>query len=131
MILTTAAMCLALNIYHESRGESVLGQYAVAAVTMNRAKEPDNVCKVVLAKKQFSWTTKLVNGNTLKIVGKPKDKKAWRVAQVIAGFALYSPVTIDPTRGATHYHADYVRPKWRNAMSQTTTLGHHIFYRVG
>ena len=30
--------CLALNVYHEARGESRSGQYAVATVTMNRVQ---------------------------------------------------------------------------------------------
>ncbi|HIE75488.1 MAG TPA: cell wall hydrolase, partial [Gammaproteobacteria bacterium] len=51
--------CLALNIYHEARGESHDGQVAVAAVTLNRmqsASYPDTVCGVVWQPHQFSWT---------------------------------------------------------------------------
>ena len=61
--------CLALNIYHEAKGESELGQRAVAYVTLNRAHDPaypDDICDVVYqaVKKngvpvknqcQFSW----------------------------------------------------------------------------
>ena len=42
--------CLALNIYHEARGEPELGKFAVANVTMNRvndARFPKTVCDVV------------------------------------------------------------------------------------
>lgn len=31
--------CLALNIYHEARSESLAGQYAVADVTVNRVRD--------------------------------------------------------------------------------------------
>jgi len=58
-MLTTALLCLTLNVFHESRGESILTQEAVAAVTMNRTKDksfPKDVCKVVYAKGAFSWT---------------------------------------------------------------------------
>ena len=51
--------CLALNIYHEARGERVEGQIAVAHVTMNRVnheKWPSTICEVVYQPKQFSWT---------------------------------------------------------------------------
>src|SRR3954451_10498628 len=53
------ALCLARNIYFEARGEGARGQYAVAAVTLNRVREkrrPDGICGVVYQKKQFSWT---------------------------------------------------------------------------
>jgi hypothetical protein len=51
--------CMVHNVYHESRGESVLGQAAVAYVTLNRVRSPaypDSVCDVVWQKGQFSWT---------------------------------------------------------------------------
>ena len=51
--------CLAENVYYESRGEPLVGQYAVAEVTMNRVASPefpDSVCAVVRAKGAFSWT---------------------------------------------------------------------------
>jgi len=51
--------CGAQNIYHESRGESNLGQIAVAHVVRNRVespKYPNTVCEVVWQPKQFSWT---------------------------------------------------------------------------
>jgi spore germination cell wall hydrolase CwlJ-like protein len=42
--------CLALNIYHEARGEPVSGQCAVGHVVMNRVSDnhyPDSICGVV------------------------------------------------------------------------------------
>lgn len=48
-----------MNIYHESRGESIETQEAVAAITMNRVKSKDygnSVCDVVYSPYQFSWT---------------------------------------------------------------------------
>jgi len=44
------AYCLAQNIYHEARGESIAGQFAVAHTTLNRVKSsayPQTVCGVV------------------------------------------------------------------------------------
>ena len=67
------ALCLAVNVYHESRGESESGQYAVAHTTMHRVADrryPNNICDVVkshrgkrkdaphlpaINKCQFSW----------------------------------------------------------------------------
>ena len=51
--------CLALNIYHEARSESMEGQIAVAQVTLNRVAHsewPSTICEVVSEPKQFSWT---------------------------------------------------------------------------
>ena len=42
--------CLAANVYHESRGESMAGQLAVALVTNNRKNDirfPNTYCDVV------------------------------------------------------------------------------------
>lgn len=44
------AFCLAENIYYEARSEDIKGQFAVASVTLNRAKDsrfPDTICGVV------------------------------------------------------------------------------------
>lgn len=48
MTLSEALLCLALNVYFEARGEPIIGQYAVAHVTLNRVKENNStVCKEV------------------------------------------------------------------------------------
>jgi spore germination cell wall hydrolase CwlJ-like protein len=30
---------------------------------------------------------------------------------------------------ATHYHADYVRPRWSRQMKRLIKIGRHIFYQ--
>ena len=70
-MIAEALMCMALNIYHEARNQSIVGQVAVAEVVMNRVEDsrfPDTICEVVkqavtykntdkpvLHKCQFSW----------------------------------------------------------------------------
>ena len=42
--------CMALNIYHEAKNQSMIGQIAVGLVTMNRVRDhryPNTVCEVV------------------------------------------------------------------------------------
>lgn len=129
MILTTAALCMAINIYHEARSETIPGQYAVALVTMNRAGgDPKKVCDVVLAKRQFSWTRRLVKGNTLARAGLPLDDWAWNRAQIVARVTL-SGRFYDLTNGATFYHTKSVHPAWRTAFVPVKTIGKHVFYR--
>jgi N-acetylmuramoyl-L-alanine amidase len=118
--------CLALNIYHESRGEPLEGQLAVASVTLNRASDdryPDNVCLVVWQDSQFSWTS---DRNS----DKPKDEKSWKIAQNVAMMVSseYSPI-IDVTDGATMFHAVGSKPRWRKRFEKTAQIGGHVFYR--
>ena len=115
--------CLALNIYHEARGERVEGQIAVAQVTMNRVKHDEwgsTICKVVYQPKQFSWTH-IIKDQT------PKDSKAWRKAKIIARDVMIGNVE-DPTMGAVYYHANYVNPNWAEYMDLSKVIGNHLFY---
>jgi N-acetylmuramoyl-L-alanine amidase len=116
--------CLAMNIYHEARGEPIVGQIAVAQVTMNRVEHeyfPDDVCSVVWQDDQFSWTNN----------GKPKpihNRDSYRVALSIAQ-TVYHKEEDDPTEGALFYHADYISaPLWTRNMEISTIIGTHIFY---
>ena len=46
-LLATPLMCMAMNVYHEARNESTMGQLAVAQVVLNRVEDdrfPDDVC---------------------------------------------------------------------------------------
>lgn len=118
-MLGTALLCLALNVFHEARGESLEGQIAVAHVTHNRAqKDPKNYCKVVYAKGQFSWVGKV----------KPADKKseAWKQAVAVAKTFWFFE---DKTKGSTFYHATYVKPNWRKTKKYAARIGTRIFYR--
>ena len=114
-----------MNVYHEARSEDLLGQLAVAEVTMNRVKSdryPDNVCDVVWQRKQFSWTH---DGKS----DTPTNLKAWKEAQRVARLAVENEGTIFVEEGITHYHADYVNPYWSSSYERVAKVGAHIFYR--
>ena len=131
MIIATALMCLSLNLYHEARGEPILGRYAVALVTLNRAKQDhETVCREVFKHKQFSWATgvrKVPGGWHIPAHLHPKEADAWWYAKVIAKTTLAGRMP-DFTGGSTHYHATYVRPYWASAMVEVRTIGLHRFY---
>lgn len=119
--------CLALNIYFESRGESILGQKAVAWVTLNRVKSkkyPNTICGVVYQKGQFSWT---FDG----LSDRPRNKKQWEVAKKLAKMVTneFERGRIDPTKGSTMFHAAYVKPQWRKKFHRVLRIDNHIFYR--
>ncbi|NOZ54118.1 MAG: cell wall hydrolase [Gammaproteobacteria bacterium] len=131
--------CLAMNVYHEARGEPILGQYAVAAVTMNRVKSqrhPNEVCRVVYLKawskkyqrisSAFSWTSDGLDDI-------PKENDAWKNALSIARQVYKQDASgidvNDHIKGALFYHADYVSPRWAVNKLKTTQIGKHIFYK--
>lgn len=118
--------CLALNIYHEARSEPPVGRYAVAWVTLNRVEHEkfrNTVCKVVYQPGQFSWTE---DGKSDKTYEKEAYKEAMKIAEDV--YFAKELGKIDPTGGATFYHAVYVKPKWRHSMSSSLKIGKHIFY---
>ena len=117
--------CMAMNIYHESRGEVIEGQIAVAHVTVNRVNHknwPDSICEVVYQDKQFSWTHQIKDPT-------PKNTKLWDQALIIARDIMIGNTT-DPTNGAVFYHANYVNPSWakQDSLSVSKIIGVHIFY---
>ena len=122
--------CLATAIYFEARGESQSGQAAVAQVILNRTRNaayPDTVCKVVYQGQsrrnacQFSFACD----------GKPdtiREKKAWALAQRIAADVAHGRRLRASLATATHYHADYVSPRWAPKLLRLAQIGQHIFY---
>jgi len=115
--------CLAMNIYHEARGERLEGQIAVAQVTVNRvahASWESTICDVVYQPKQFSWTH-LIKDTT------PTEARAWSQARIIARDVMIGNVE-DPTKGAVYYHANYVNPNWAEYMDLSKVIGNHLFY---
>lgn len=120
--------CLANNIYREAGVEESRGMIAVALVTMNRLKTsgfPNTICKVVNQKKnstcQFSWVC---------LSRLPKmDMQIYNYVRELATHVFLNHDLIeDFTDGALFYHADYVRPRWKN-LEVTTKIGRHIFYK--
>jgi len=144
--------CLALNVYHEARGEPIAGQLAVALVTENRKNDirfPNTYCDVVYEgptreswktrplkdiplssrvyypvkhKCQFSW---YCDGKSDKVLNEDLWKTSYMVAAAVAQGVVY-----DFTDGATHYHADYVSPEWANRYHRIVKINQHIFYRT-
>ena len=77
MIIETAFMCMALNIYHEANNQSMLGQIAVGQVVMNRVRQPfpDTVCEVVKQAVTHKGTNKpILFAAALVVDGKKDDR---------------------------------------------------------
>ena len=126
-----AQHCLTQAVYFESRSEPYRGQVAVAQVVMNRVFSPyypGEVCAVVFQNAhrhlscQFTFTCE---GKSLRVT----EHGAWRRAKTIAQQALDGEIWRPEVAKATHYHADYVSPKWASEMRTLAKHGRHIFYR--
>lgn len=121
--------CLALNIFFEARNEPVIGQIAVAHVTLNRVKATQqDLCAVVFAPKQFSWTDVYAENGVMKKEHKPSGPR-WERSKVVAHTAYEMWVSgRDVTNGAMYFHAKYVTPAWKKTKPFLATVGEHHFY---
>lgn len=132
MTLTSAYLCMALNLYFESRGEPDLGKKLVAQATLNRAKHDNaQVCKAVLAPYQFSWTITKMQGNKLRMGSEPIELDALDRALQMSQMALKGDLEFDGNWGrVTNFHNLSVSPKWANSptMQRLGRVGNHVFY---
>ena len=128
--------CLAENIYFESGYEPKEGQIAVAFVTLNRVKSgifENDICGVVKQKIrnvcQFSWycEDRQHNISANKSLTTSNNSLYNSVRELATLVYANSDRMIDPSNGALFYHADYVKPGWKN-MQTTAVIGRHIFY---
>jgi len=117
--------CLAYSIFREAGNLNEAGQYAVAQVHINRAREGNwgsHLCQVVHAKNQFSWTRERY------ISWSEQQAKRYRSM----AHAVITGVVGVPQLASTevlHYHANYVHPNWARYGKVVAMAGPHIFYK--
>ena len=124
-----ALLCLTQAVYYEAGFEPMDGRRAVAQVILNRMRHPafpKSVCGVIYQRNstpvcQFSF---VCDG----ALDRRPEAGAWKVAEAIARAALAGYVE-QSVGSATHYHADYVAPRWAPLLTKINKLGAHIFYR--
>ena len=125
-----AVLCMTQAIYYEAALEPTEGQQAVAQTVLNRVRHPDfpkSICGVVYEGSQlpigcqFSFTC---DGS----LARPPIEPYWTRAKTVAEAALDGFVAAD-IGSATHYHADYVFPRWGPTLVKIGQIGAHIFYR--
>ena len=133
-------LCLAQAIYHEARGETEAGQWAVANVILNRVlskRYPSTICGVVFqnaggAKYRCQFTFACdgrsdMGGNGNRIV-----RESWVRANLIA-FAAYrlhqNGEQLDALPPSVlYYHTKNVSPRWASVYRAVAEIGSHIFY---
>lgn len=124
-----ALLCLSQAVYYEAGFEPAAGRRAVAQVVLNRLRHPafpKSICGVVYqgANSGVCQFTFVCDG----ALYRPPEPDAWRKARAIALAALAGYVE-SSVGEATHYHADYVAPRWAPMLAKVTQIGAHIFYR--
>lgn len=124
-----ALLCLTQAVYYEAGFEPVEGRRAVAQVVLNRMRHPafpKSICGVVYqgAGTGTCQFTFVCDG----ALYRAPAMDAWRQAQQIARAALAGYVEASVGE-ATHYHADYVAPRWAPMLAKVAQIGQHIFYR--
>lgn len=139
---------LALTVYREMDRvhPSVEEMTAIAYTLVNRAAwslhlrengmKPwwgDNVWDVATYPNQYSSMT--FSGNRQRGIWPDKQlglypklsDPLWQQCLLVAENVLSGSV-VNPAPGATHYHADYVYPDWKEHAQYITKIGRHLFY---
>ena len=121
MITAAAITCLALNLYHEGRDQTVDQQAWIAYVTLNRVDDPrwpDTVCEVVHQPAQFSWYWDDRSDF-------PYEAEAFEIALALSRSIL---TTEYRATDALYYHTLAVTPYWSTRVTPLGCYGSHVFY---
>lgn len=131
-MISLSAMCLALTIYFEARGEPQLGQRYVGHVVMNRAEDDykDNICAAVFDPHQFEWTGGIKRSKNLAVMAWRAKKQvnepdSWKASVAIANRVIARKQDI--TNGAKFFNRIERGVKYQT-QTKPRTIGNHIFY---
>lgn len=119
---------LAVNAYHEARGQGFEGMVAVCHVVCNRAASRRGPIKFhVLAPWQFSWAN---NGARPPI----KEYEAFEECLRAAMTCIEERHSGSNLSGADHYYASTGKnaipaPSWAKNMKTVAKIGDHLFLR--
>ena len=118
---------LALCVWREARGETLLGKMLVAQTIENRVIDPrwpDTYVGVITQPFQFS----AFNKSDPNVTAYPAETdRAWPDCVAAADLVLAAP---SPLTAANHYHTTGVTPAWKQDDKIVSREGHHVFYRL-
>jgi spore germination cell wall hydrolase CwlJ-like protein len=104
---------LALAMYHEARGEGIIGMQMVGEVILNRVNSihfPDTICSVINAPGQFTFPRL-----------EPREQDQWKIAKSLAARLIDGDFrSINPA-------ALYFNPGI-NSLTFLRRYGNHSFY---
>lgn len=123
MLIVSAHLCMAINLYKECRGASDRECQLVNRVVINRMQDSNqNACSVIFAKHQFSWTKQT-----------PKKLQFKSYADMIAYYKIKDTAqlmrafnNVDKSQeqnshlktasNMIHFYDRSIQPKWANGM---------------
>lgn len=128
--------CLAYNIYHEAKNQSIAGMLLPGRAVVNRVRHsfyPDNVCDVVWELRQDNETKKWVPMFSWTADGEsdfPHNEAMYTVAKELAFRILVNNEYDGLFEGATHFHTVFIKPAWRNDFKKLGRVDDHFYYRM-
>ena len=125
--MTAELFIVALTILGEARGETFEGMAGVASVIQTRMIErKQTASQICLAPKQFSfWNGGVSESTKRKLLATAQGKNALYLADLV----IHQQMP-DIVKGANHYHAISVSPKWAKNTKLVATIRTHKFYRL-
>lgn len=122
-MVDVVTMCLALNVFMESRGEPKKAQYAVLEVVHNRSKDsnfPNDYCSVIKQQNAFSWVK---NHRSMK---PPKfELESWKESIAVA--RDFQRNRTNYTKGAKYFNPISLGVRYKTSV-KSVKIGKHVFY---
>lgn len=121
---------MALVLWREARGESLLAKVAVACSVMNRVWKPcwwgTDVASVLFKKWQYSSVT---DPHDPQLTTWPRTAdQSWQECLTVADGVLAGRM-LNPVKGADSYHDTSISPpKWATPESFVAQIGNLLFY---
>lgn len=127
-MILTSALCIALAIHMEARGEPEEGKIAVASVVLNRVSANNTTpCVEITKPYQFPWAknhVKKVNDEYILQKIKVSQDIHWGKSLQLAHQVLQGTKKIIPK--ITYFHSVFENPKWN--LKFAYKIGNHLFY---
>lgn len=137
MLVVTASLCMAINLYKECRSATDKECQLVNRVVINRMHETQHdACSIIFAKNQFSWTQttpkKLEFKNYSQMIAYYKINDS---SQLIRAFDNVNKSQnndqLKTATNMTHYYDKSIsKPKWAHHMQVAYRTKNFIFYNA-
>lgn len=123
--------CLTAALFHEAKGEGLVGIKAVASVIENRkhnADYPGTYCKIIKQHRQFSFVLEGKPIHKLEQQVKPSEKEVFALVSRVAEQVLEGRFKPTLPAKVLHYTTHAVRNQWTAKMQVVAKIGNHRFY---
>ena len=136
MLVVSAQLCMAINLYKECRGASDRECQLVNRVVINRMHETHkDACRVIFAKNQFSWTKKtpqkLKFNSYDQMVSYYKLRDSTQLVRAFNNVSKSKQNKNYVSNTMTHYYDKSIsQPKWAYKMQVAYQTKNFIFYNA-